>query len=407
MAQALDDEMEWTDPATSDAVRRVDGVATELIAAADETEKLGTLSERSVRAVKDSGAMRLLQPEEHGGYAAHPRDFAEAVMAIARRCGATGWVTGVVGVHPWEIAMLDPRVGQEVWADDQDTWVASPYTPAGIAARVDGGYVLNGRWQFSSGTDHADWVFLGALTGDATGKMEMPPTFLHVILPRPDYEIVDDSWNVVGLAGSGSKDIVVKDAFIPEYRAVPHADVADGTAAARVGRTETLYKLPFPVVFPLGISAAVIGIAEGALALHLEYQRERVNVAGARIREDPYSLYAISEAAADIDASRAQLLDGVTQAFDHVASGRPLSQQQTMRIRRNQIRSAWRAVTAVDEIFARSGGTAGRLDNPLQRFWRDAHMGLQHYIHVPGPVFHASALLEMGVDLPDSLRGAS
>ena len=132
-----------------------------------------------------------------------------------------------------------------------------------------------------------------------------------------------------------------------------------------------------------------------------------MNVAGARIREDPYSLYAISEAAADIDASRAQLLDGVTQAFDHVASGRPLSQQQTMRIRRNQIRSAWRAVTAVDEIFARSGGTAGRLDNPLQRFWRDAHMGLQHYIHVPGPVFHASALLEMGVDLPDSLRGAS
>ena len=407
MAQALDDEMEWTDPATSDAVRRVDGVATELIEAADETEKLGTLSERSVRAVKDSGAMRLLQPEEHGGYAAHPRDFAEAVMAIARRCGATGWVTGVVGVHPWEIAMLDPRVGQEVWADDQDTWVASPYTPAGIAARVDGGYVLNGRWQFSSGTDHADWVFLGALTGDSTGKMEMPPTFLHVILPRPDYEIVDDSWNVVGLAGSGSKDIVVKDAFIPEYRAVPHADVADGTAAERVGRTETLYKLPFPVVFPLGISAAVIGIAEGALALHLEYQRERVNVAGARIREDPYSLYAISEAAADIDASRAQLLDGVTQAFDHVASGHALSQHQTMRIRRNQIRSAWRAVTAVDEIFARSGGTAGRLDNPLQRFWRDAHMGLQHYIHVPGPVFHASALLEMGVDLPDSLRGAS
>ena len=404
---ALDDEIEWTDPAATDAVRRVDAVADELAAAADETEKLGRLSDRSVQAVKDSGAMRLLQPTEHGGFAAHPRDFAEAVMATARRCGATGWVTGVIGVHPWEIAMLDPRVGQEVWGEDQDTWVASPYSPAGIAARVDGGYVLNGRWQFSSGTDHADWVFLGALTGDSTGKMEMPPTFLHVIVPRADYQIIDDSWNVVGLSGSGSKDIVVKDAFIPEYRAVPHEDVANGIASARVGRTETLYKLPFAVVFPLGITAAVIGIAEGALALHLDYQRERVNVAGARIREDPYSLYAISEAAADIAASRSQLLDGVTQAFAQVDAGTPLSQQQTMRIRRNQIRSAWRAVAAVDEIFARSGGTAGRLDNPLQRLWRDAHMGLQHYIHVPGSVFHASALLEMGLDLPDSLRGAS
>lgn len=407
MVQALDDEIGWSDRATNDAVRRVDAVADELVAAADETEKLGKLSERSVRAVKDAGVMRLLQPEEHGGYAAHPCDFAEAVMATARRCGATGWVTGVIGVHPWEIAMLDPRVGQEVWGEDQDTWVASPYTPSGLADPVDGGYVLNGRWQFSSGTDHADWVFLGALTGDGSGKMAPAPTFLHVILPRADYEIIDDSWNVVGLAGSGSKDVVVRGAFIPAYRAVPHEDVAAGIAAERIGRTETLYKLPFPVVFPLGITAAVVGIAEGALALHLEYQRERVNVAGARMREDPYSLYAISEAAADIAASRSQLLDGVTRAFDQVAAGTPLSQQQTMRIRRNQIRSAWRAVTAVDEIFSRSGGTAGRLDNPLQRFWRDAHMGLQHYIHTPGPVFHASALLEMGVDLPDALRGAS
>lgn len=390
-----------------EAVRRVEAVASQLEDAAAETEAMGRLSDRSVAAAKQAGLMRLLQPVEHGGLAVHPREFAEAVMATASRCGATGWVAGVVGVHPWEIAMLDPRVGQEVWGQDQDTWVASPYTPSGVADPVDGGYVLNGRWQFSSGTDHADWVFLGALTGDGTGKPGVVPEMLHVILPRSDYEIIHDSWDVIGLSGTGSKDVAVNGAFIPDYRAVTHADVATGVAAERVGRTETLYKLPFGVVFPLGITAAVVGITEGALALHLAYQRDRVNAAGSRMREDPYSMYAISEAAADIAASRSQLLDGVTQVYAQVDAGTPITPEQAMRTRRNQVRCAWRAVAAVDEIFARSGGNAGRRDNPIQRFWRDAHMGLQHFIHMPGPVYHASANLDMGIELPDSLRGVS
>lgn len=394
-----------SDAAANDAVSRVEAVADELEAAANETEELGKLSDRSVKAVKKSGIMRLLQPVEHGGNAAHPREFAEAVMATASRCGASGWVAGVVGVHPWEIAMLDPRVGQEIWGEDQDTWVASPYTPSGIADPVDGGYLLNGRWQFSSGTDHADWVFLGALTGDGSGKPAAIPNYLHVLLPRADYEIIQDSWNVIGLQGTGSKDVVVKNAFIPDYRSVAHQDVAAGIAAERVGRTDTLYKLPFAVLFPLGITSAVIGIAEGALGLHLAYQRNRVNVAGTRMKDDPYSMYAIAEAASDIAASRSQLLDGVTQAFDQLDRGTPITLEQTAMIRRNQVRCAWRAVDAVDEIFARSGGNAGRRDNPLQRFWRDAHMGLQHFIHMPGPVFHATSLLTMGVELPDSMRG--
>lgn len=395
-----------TDRAEQKAVTRVNAVADDLEAAAGETENLGKLSDRSVKALRDSGLVRTLQPKEYGGFQAHPREFAEGVMAAASRCGASGWVAGVVGVHPWEIAMMDPRVAEEVWGKNQDAWVASPYTPQGIADPVDGGFILNGRWQFSSGTDHADWVFLGALTGDGKGRPAATPAYLHVILPRKDYEILQDSWNVIGLEGTGSKDVVVKGAFIPTYRTVVHADVLSGAAAERAGRTETLYKLPFNVLFPLGITSAVIGIAEGALGLHLAYQRNRVNAGGVQIKSDPYSLFAISEASAEIAASRSQLLDGVTSAFAQVDAGTPFSLAQTAEVRRNQVQCAWRAVRALDEIFARSGGNAGRRDNPLQRFWRDAHMGLQHFIHVPGQVYHATALLEMGVDLPDNLAGA-
>jgi alkylation response protein AidB-like acyl-CoA dehydrogenase len=391
---------------THEVVVKVGEVGQRLEATAEETERLGKLSEESVKLVREAGVMRLLQPRDFGGYAAHPRDFAEAVMAVAAHCGSTGWVCGVGGVHPWEMALMDRRLQEEVWGASPDTWIASPYAPQGIATPADGGYLLHGRWNFSSGTDHADWIFLGALVGDASGRPAQPMTMLHVVLPRPDYTIVDDSWDVIGLCGTGSKDIIVDGAFIPSYRAIDAADVTEGEVAAeRAGRSETVYKLPFWSIFPLGITAAVVGIAEGALAAHLDYQRGRVNAMGTKVKDDPYVLSAIGEAASEIAASRVQLLDGISRLYDLADTGKEVSFEDRSAVRRNQVRCAWRAVTAVDAIFARSGGNAVRRQNVMQRYWRDAHVGLQHAIHIPGAMYHSNALTMMGIDPPPALRG--
>jgi alkylation response protein AidB-like acyl-CoA dehydrogenase len=162
--------------------------------------------------------------------------------------------------------------------------------------------------------------------------------------------------------------------------------------------------MPWSVVFPLGITAAVVGIAEGALAAHLDFQRERTTATGVRIKDDPYVLYAIGEASADIAAARAELLANVDRMWDLVDAGREPTFEERALGRRTQVRAAWRAVRAVDEIFARSGGTALRMDRPLQRYWRDAHAGLQHAIHVPGTAYHASALSQLGVEPQGALR---
>ncbi|MFF0018839.1 hydroxylase [Streptomyces sp. NPDC005374] len=387
-----------------EVVDRIEEIGPELAGLAEENEKIGKLSDKTVALLRSAGVIRLLQPKEFGGHAAHPRDFAEAVMAVARHDGAAGWVSGVVGVHPWELAQLDSRLAHEVWDADPDTWIASPYMPGGIADPVDGGYVLSGRWPFSSGSDHCSWDFLGALVGDGKGKPAGPISVLHVVLPRSDYKLVDDSWDVIGLSGTGSKDVVVDKAFIPEYRTIRQELVTEGRAAEAVGLTETLYRLPFSAMFPLGITAAVVGMCEGALALHLGQQRERVAVTGVQVRDDPYVLYAAGEAAAEIAASRVQLIDGISRLYDQVEAGQPLTIEDRARVRRNQVRCAWRAVSALDEIFVRSGGNAIRRGNPLQRYWRDAHVGLQHMIHVPGAAYHADALAQMGLELPESMR---
>ncbi|MFE3059864.1 acyl-CoA dehydrogenase family protein [Nocardia sp. NPDC059239] len=390
---------------THEVVNRVAELSGQLAATAEETERRGKLSDESVKLIRQAGVMRLLQPADFGGYAAHPRDFAEAVMAVAQHCGSTGWVCGVGGVHPWEMALMDRRLQNEVWGENPDTWIASPYAAQGVATPADGGYTLRGRWNFSSGTDHCDWIFLGALLGDADGNPVMPPTVLHVVLPRKDYTIVDDSWDVIGLQGTGSKDVIVDGAFVPAYRTIEFDAVAAGEIAAeRAGRTETVYQLPFWAMFPLGITSAVIGIAEGALAAHLDYQRDRVTAMGTKIKDDPYVLSAISEAAADIAASRTQLLDGISRLYDQAEAGKTITFEDRSLVRRNQVRCAWRAVSAVDEIFARSGGNAVRRQNVMQRFWRDAHVGLQHAIHTPGSLYHSTALTIMGIEPEGPLR---
>ena len=155
-------------------IDNIGDIAEQLREQGAEAERLGRMPDDTAKLLKAAGPIKLLQPKQYGGYEAHPREFAETVMAVAALDGAAGWVCGVVGVHPWQLAFADPKVREEVWGTDDNTWMASPYAPTGIAVPIDGGYAFNGRWQFSSGTDHCDWIFLGALLGNPDGSIVGP-----------------------------------------------------------------------------------------------------------------------------------------------------------------------------------------------------------------------------------------
>ncbi|MEV7005142.1 acyl-CoA dehydrogenase family protein [Streptosporangium sp. NPDC051022] len=374
--------------------------AEELKSLSETNERLGRLSDRTAEILREAGVMKMLQPRRHGGLVSTPREFAEVVMRLGQLDGSTAWVAGVVGVHPWEMAFADPEVQEDIWGEDDNTWIASPYAPTGVLRPVDGGYVFNGRWQFSSGTDHCRWLFLGARLGDAEGTPVNPPVGYHVIIPRSDYTIVPDSWDVVGLRGTGSKDIVVENAFVPANRVLSTLKVLEGELARELGVEDPLFHVPFSAAFPLGITASVVGMAEGGLAEVQEQARKRVRVTGAHAVEDPHLLYSLGEAAAEIHAARAALLENATRLYDRVVAGEEITFQDRAHGRRIQVQAAWRAVGALDQVVARAGGNAMRMSSPVQRFWRDAHMGLTHAIHVTGTVMQASAMTDLGLNVP-------
>jgi len=388
----------------SELVDRIEELAEFLVDQAEEADALGHLPDRTHKALREVGIVKALQPKDFGGAETHPREFFEGILAIGSRSASAGWVSSVVGVHSFELAQGTRAVQEEIWGEDPDTWVASPYAPIGRAKRADGGWIFSGRWPFSSGTDLCDWVVLGGMLTDDEGAVR-PDGLRHFILPRSDYTILQDSWNVVGLKGTGSKDVVIDGAFVPDHRIIDPEDLGSGAAAEQAGRGDVpLYRMPFHSMFSGAITAGTLAAAEGALAAWVAYTKTRVSARGVTAATDPRQLHALGEAASDLQASRMQFLADIDRLYDVAATGRPIALELRAEVRRNQVRVSRRAGDAVDRLVAHAGGSAMRLDNPIQRFWRDLHIALGHGANVAEPVYQAAGTVAFGGEPPANVR---
>ncbi|MFI5625321.1 3-hydroxy-9,10-secoandrosta-1,3,5(10)-triene-9,17-dione monooxygenase oxygenase subunit [Nocardioides sp. NPDC051685] len=360
---------------------------------AEETERLRVVPESSVKELEEVGFFKLLQPARFGGLEADPVDFYTCVRDIASACGSTGWVSSVLGVHPWQIALFDDEAQQAVWGSDPDTRVSSSYAPMGKASLTEGGFQLSGRWSFSSGCAHATWVLLGGLVFNDDGQVVDFRTFL---VPRERYEIVD-VWNVVGLAGTGSNDIVVEDVFVPENFTLSMAETGRCKGPGQAVNTGDLYKLQFHSLFTTTITTPIIGMARGAYEEHVTMQQNRVRASfGEKASLDPFAAVRVATASSDIDAAWALLMGNIREQQAYVARGEKIPIAQRLRIRRDQVLGTQRAIDAIDLLFEASGGRALANGTPLQRAWRDAHAGRVHAANDPERALQMYGASEFG-----------
>lgn len=385
--------------AAHEVVEKVRALLPTLRERAAEGEQLRRLPDATVRDIKETGLTRMLQPARYGGMEAHPREFYEAVLAIAGADGSAGWVSSVVGVHPWQVALWDDKVQAEVWGDDADTWVSSSYMPGGTLVPCEGGYRLTGRWSFSSGSDHCQWVILGTGVDRGDGS---PPEPRNTLLRRGEYRI-EDVWDTVGLRGTGSNDIVVEDVFVPEYRTLDLIQMFTWKSPGLAQNTAPLYRLPFATLFSYAITGPIIGMAEGMLAEDIEFTKKRVSKSWGKAVEDPYTVAAIGEAAREIDACRLQLMRNLDDMMATAEGGGRISMDQRARARRDQVLGTNRAIAALDQLFDRAGAAAIHARNPMQRIWRDAHAARHHTINTGERSLFSFAYVAMGLDPTDMM----
>ncbi|MCV7356132.1 3-hydroxy-9,10-secoandrosta-1,3,5(10)-triene-9,17-dione monooxygenase oxygenase subunit [Mycolicibacterium fluoranthenivorans] len=354
----------------------------------------------TVNELDEIGFFKLLQPEQWGGLQADPTYFYEAVRRLASACGSTGWISSIIGVHNWHLALFDQKAQDEVWGDDPSVRVSSSYAPMGAGIVVDGGYLVSGAWQWSSGSEHASWAFLGG----PVIKDGRPVDFGSFLIPRTEYTI-DDVWHVVGLKGTGSNTVVVKDVFVPTHRFLSYKAMNDGTAGGYENNTAPVYKMPWGTMHPTTISAPIVGMAYGAYAAHVEHQGKRVRAAfaGEKSKDDPFAKVRIAEAASDIDAAWRQLIGNVGDEYALLQAGKEIPFELRARARRDQVRATARSIASIDLLFESAGATALVTGAPLQRFWRDAHAGRVHAANEPERAYLIFGNNEFGLPPADTM----
>lgn len=368
---------------------------------AKATDIDGAVAPEAIAELKEAGVFRMLQPRRFGGLECDPVQFYEVVRAISGACGSTGWVASVLGVHPWQLALFDARAQAEVWGEDPDTLISSAYAPVGRLKQVEGGFELSGHWSFSSGCGHASWAVLGGLVTGAGGK---PVDVITLLVPQTDYRI-DEVWDVTGLRGTASNDIVVDNAFVPGHRTIRNYEQAHLRGPGQKVNTGPLYRMPFASIFTSTITAPVIGGVAGCYAAYISEMRNRIRLSfgGSRYSEDQFAHVAVARAASEIDAAILQMDRNISELYAYAVRDAEIPAELRLRTRRDQVRGTERALEAIDILFKTAGGNSLKRGNPIERSWRDAHAGS---VHVANDVERALAMYgrgEFGFTVEDTL----
>ncbi|KDB06145.1 Acyl-CoA dehydrogenase type 2 domain-containing protein [Burkholderia sp. lig30] len=359
-------------PTEEELVARARALIPMLREKADAVEKARQVPKDTIQAFKDAGFFRILQPKRWGGYEMNPNVLNKVLMELGRGCPSSAWNVMVLGVHPFEVGLLDSRCGDELWGQDDTRLVSSSYAPFGTVKAVEGGYLLNGEWLTSSGCDHAaGGAFVGGRVTEANGEQ----AFRSFWIQRGDFDIVDD-WFVVGLAGTGSKKLTLKDVFVPAYRS--HVIAAYGEETH--GHVDNLYKMPFFYVFYAAVSSVIIGMARGMVDMYIEHMvpRQNINQAVGAAVQDPFIKAKLGEAYAKILGATSRVLQNTDEAWSHASRGELVPLELRVRHFATNQFTGGECFEAAHMIFKKTSTRGVWLSNPMQRQLRDILVGANH-----------------------------
>jgi alkylation response protein AidB-like acyl-CoA dehydrogenase len=361
----------------SPPIQAVRSLLADVRAAAAETERGRRLAPALVAKMAEAGLFRLAVPRDLGGLEASPREAIEALEELARADGAAGWCQMVAITSSLVAGYLDEPTAREIFGDPGSI-VSGVFAPRGVARIVDGGYRVTGRWPFASGCQHATWLLGGAVIfeGAAPRMIGGGPETRMMIFRAADV-IIHDTWNVVGLAGTGSHDIEVADVFVPAARSVSFFTDPRTRAGA-------LYELPAFGFLALGVASVALGIAQSASDEFRRLASEKTPFGGKRpLAARPAIQAQIAEIESQIRAARAFLHAAIDRAFQAHSSAGSVSDDHRVELRLAACHATAGAARAVDLAYTAAGGSSIYASSPLQRCFRDVHVATQHVMVGP------------------------
>jgi 3-hydroxy-9,10-secoandrosta-1,3,5(10)-triene-9,17-dione monooxygenase len=341
-----------------------------------EAEQLRKMPPASVEAVRKAGLFRVLQASRYGGHQQSLRTHIDTIAAVAQGCGSTGWCMGVIQAHSWLMAHFPQAAQEETFGSNPDTIISAVISPRGQAKPAKGGYVLNGFWPFGSGSQYADWLFLGAAILNDKGEVIDEADLL---VPSRDITIKDD-WNVTGLRGTGSCTLVAKDVFVPEHRYLSLRGLIAGKTPGAGLHDGSLYKSAGVPVLALALTPCALGIARTALEAfkqrlpgrEVAYTEREVQI------EMPVTHLQTAEAVTRIDVAEALLYRCADEIAAAAERGEMMEFTKRARVRADCAWAVRQCLEAVEILYLASGGSGIADSSALGRAWRDLHAVNMH-----------------------------
>lgn len=362
---------DFRDLTYEEAMRRARALVPALRERAARGEAAREMPAETVRDLHRTGLFRFLQPRRWGGMELPFVSIFDIPAELARGCASTAWNVGNLGIHHWMLALYDDRAQEEVWGKDPDALIASGIAfPQGRGRAVDGGFVVSGFWNFSSGVDPAAWNMLAVTVRDGDRVVD----HRMCLVPRSDYEIVDD-WHVLGMRATGSKSVRATEIFVPEHRALCMYRVRGGGdfPGAR-GNPNPVYRVPIAALGSHCLAGAGVGNAQAALELTIEAVRERsTSYTALPMRDFQAVQLRVARAGAQIEAARRLVRTDCVEAQAIAEAGRAPTLEEKLRFKRNVAYALELCTEAVDALHTLAGANGIYDRYPIQQLFRDQH----------------------------------
>lgn len=360
-------------------VERARKLAPQLAERAAECERLRQLPAATIDDFRREGLLRAFVAPQHGGYGLEVATVIETTREVGRACGSSAWCLAICTIHNHIVSAFPEPAQARVFANGPDPVVCGVFVPGGSAVAVDGGYRLSGRWDFASTCDHADFAVLAAFVVPAPGAA---PTGMASFLVDRAQLTIEDNWHVSGLAGTGSKRIVVEEAEVPAEQALP-TDLEAAITGDRetTGRGRLSAGLPGNSVATLGLTGVALGLATGAIDRFRERLAGKLRVASPKTVEQQVGGHLrLAAAAAEVDAAELLVLRDCAEMTADAQAGRGASLEQRARYRRDAAWAIQTCARAVQRLQPAAGAHAIFLDQPIQRAARDVQALAAHVV---------------------------
>ncbi|OBG14115.1 acyl-CoA dehydrogenase [Mycolicibacterium celeriflavum] len=344
---------------------------------APEAERLRMLPSATVDELVASGLTDLLVPARYGGRQAPLPAILDPVRQMAHGCASSAWTIGFYILHNWMLALFDERAQEEAFAT-RPFLAPAPLAPTGRGVPVDAGIRLTGRWSWATGVMHGNWIIVGALCGPENDLGAIYPAL--ALLPIKD-AVIDDVWHTDGMRATGSNDVVITDAFVPEHRLVRVADIYTGTAPGAALHDADTYRWPMVPALALLAAMPALGSAERVAQIYAERLSERILAyEGVTQKDKPIAQARLGEAEVRLRALRGLLADTVGELKTIVASGDSVPRPVRGAARMAAAHIVHESREVIGLLLEASGASAHFVDNPLQRIKRDVDVLAGHVV---------------------------